>query len=76
MVPHEFDDMFIKRDIEKYNQRIATAKEKVSELPATAPTWFARKKLTVKRRYYQDEIRHIEHLIEIASDALEEPHGR
>jgi hypothetical protein len=67
----EIDDLFIRHDITDLRKRIATARKKLEELPATAPTWMARKKLKAKRLYLKDEIVHVRHLIDIAESALE-----
>jgi hypothetical protein len=71
MMFQEIDDMFIKQDIADLNERIATARRKLEELPATAPTWPSRKKLNAKRQWLRSEITHLRHLIEIAESSLE-----
>ena len=67
----EITDMLIKQDINDLYKRIATAQKKLQELPTTAPTWVAQKKLKAKHLYLKDEIVHVQHMIDIAVDALE-----
>ena len=73
MMFHEISDLLIHRDIDEFNRRITTAQAKLAELPATAATWLERKKLKARRRFLQDEIVHIQHQVDIATEALENP---
>jgi len=65
-------DDIIKADIAEYKQRITKAREKLSELPTPTISWKERKKLLTKRGILETEIVHVQHLIEIATAALEE----
>jgi len=62
----------IRQDIRRFEQRIQDARDKLSALPETAGTWQARKKLDEKKRILNDEIRHVNKLIDMAREALED----
>jgi hypothetical protein len=63
-------DEDIRKDIRGFEQRIQDARDKLSELPATAGTLQARKKLQEKQRILTSEIEHVKRLIGIAEEAL------
>jgi len=71
MALEKITDELIRQDIANFNKRIAAAQAKLSELPLTAPSWKLRKKLGAKRRDLEAEIVHVNHLIDIATKALE-----
>ena len=63
-------DEDILEDIREFEQRIQAARDKLSELPETADTWPAKKKLKEKRYILGSEIEHVKRLISIAEEAL------
>ena len=71
MMFQEITDILIKKDIDEFSRRIATAQKKLDELPATAETWIGRKKLNAKRRFLEGEIVYVGNLISMAREALE-----
>ena len=60
----------ILEDIRAFEKRIQDAKAKLSELPETASTWQARKKLKEKRRIFILEIEHVHRLVSMAEEAI------
>jgi hypothetical protein len=60
----------IRKDIKGFEKRIQDAKAKLSELPVTASTWQARKKLKEKRRIFILEIEHVHRLVSMAEEAI------
>ena len=63
-------DAEIKIDIQKYRNRIDQAEKKLADLPDAAYGWQGQKELSRKQRILLDEIRHCNHLIGIAKEAL------
>ena len=53
----------IRADIVAYKVRIQAACDRLAALPATAPTWKDRKKITAQRRTLNDEIQHVTRLL-------------
>jgi hypothetical protein len=66
-------DRDILKDIEEFHERIRAARDKLSELPATAVAWKARKAAMNKRRILKADIEHCKRLISIAESALQDP---
>ena len=62
----------IKRDIKRYQDRIARAEKRLAALPDTAYGWNQQRELNRKQRILLDEIRHVAHLIAIAREGLSE----
>ena len=60
----------ILEDIKGYQERICKAQEKLSELPATVSTVKERRRVKNKRRIFLTEIDHVQGLISIAEEAL------
>ncbi len=59
-------DQEIKADIQEYQKRISAAREKLESLPEG----HLGKKREHQRRLFEDEIGHVEGLIRIATEAL------
>ncbi len=65
------EDMILD-DIESYQARIKIAQIALDSLPATAPSYKDRKKITVRRKALQDEIGHATKLIVMAKEAMDD----
>lgn len=65
-------DDLIKADIAGFKLRIGEARAKLAALPATANTWKDRKRLKARRQFLKDEIVHVQHMLDIATEALEQ----
>ena len=65
-------DQEIKEDIEEFQFRISIARQKIIDLPAGHIPVADHKKREKIRRDLQDDIRHIEKMISIALEALNE----
>ena len=60
-------------DLAGYIARAILVEDRLAELPIMAPDWKAKKKLEEKRRVLNQEIKHVDNLIKIAQEALEDP---
>ena len=65
-------DEQIKREIRDFGERIKYAKDKLTAQPFSAGTWQGRKKLKAQRKALREEISHVQSLIRIAQEALED----
>ena len=73
----ELTDSIIKKDIAEFQQRIDAARKKLATLSIKKPKdWKDGRKLKIQRRNLEGEIDHCRHLIDIATEALEEVDGR
>ena len=62
----------IENDIQKFQDRIEAAREKLIALPATEIDWKEHKKIKAKRHELESEISHVRKLIGYAIEALED----
>ena len=62
----------IEQDIEGFETRIAGIQKRLFRLPATTATAKERKKIKNKRRIFLTEIDHVQGLISIAEEALDQ----
>ena len=60
----------ILEDIEEFQFRISIARQKLIDLPAGYLPFQEHKKRELKRRQLEDDIRHVQKMIEIATEAL------
>ena len=66
-------DQEILEDIEDFKDRISDARQKLADLPEGYLPYSEHRKREKKRQDLQDDIEHIEKLISIARETLEEP---
>ena len=59
----------IQADIEAYQARIQSARDKLATMPATASTYKEQKRLKAQRRVLQDEIIHVYRILAYAEAA-------
>ena len=60
----------IKNDIQSFQDMIFRAKEKLADLPGGHLPYSEHRKRELQRRQLEDEIKHVQKLIEIATEAL------
>lgn len=60
----------IKKDIQKFQNRITIAREKLAALPERSSSYKERKKLQTQKRNLRNEIEHCKCLIAIAQEGL------
>ena len=68
----ELTEETIREDIKAYQDRLRTARDKLSALPTTAPISEERRKIKDRRRTLLQEIEHVRGLIALANEALSE----
>jgi len=62
----------IRRDIEKFKKRIKKATDALNNLPDHTYGWQAERDLNQKRDFLLSEIKHVERLIKIAKEAIQD----
>jgi hypothetical protein len=65
-------DAEIKQDILEFQDRISAARQKLADLPEGYLPYSERRKREKKRKDLEDNIRHVEKMISIATEALNE----
>jgi hypothetical protein len=60
----------VEADIDAYQARIQSARDKLATMPATASTYKEQKRLKTQRRTLQDEIHHLKRIKAYADAAL------